>query len=63
MRIKYARKLSSFILWMLYVQLLEGQNRYGLVSAVTMNPPELPITVNDEVRNDEPIATTGVKLY
>ena len=48
---------------MLYVQLLEGQNRYGLVSAVTMNPPELPITVNDEVRNDEPIATTGVKLY
>jgi len=29
MRKKYARKLSFFIMWLLYVQLLRGKNRYG----------------------------------
>ena len=43
MRIKYARKLSSFIMWLLHVQLLWGKYRYGLVCAVMINPPELPI--------------------
>jgi len=36
-------------------------NRYGLVWAVTINPPKLPI--NDKARNDTHIASTGVRLY
>jgi len=35
-------------MWLLYVQLLRGKKRYGLVSAVMINPPELPI--NDEAQ-------------
>jgi len=48
-------------MWLLYVQLLRGQNRYGLVCAVMINPPELPI--NDETRNESHIASTGVGRY
>jgi len=46
-------------MWLLYVQLLEGQNRYALVCAVMINPPELPI--NDEARNEAHIASKGVR--
>jgi len=49
MYIKYAKKLSLFMMWLLHVQVLGGQNRYGLVWAVMVNPPEQPI--NDEARN------------
>jgi len=42
-------------MWLLYVQLLGGQNR----CAVIINPPELPI--NDEDRNEAHIASTGVR--
>jgi len=48
-------------MWLLYVQLLGGQNRYGLVCAVMINPPELKI--NDEARNEAHIASTGVRRY
>jgi len=48
MRIKYAIKFSFSITWLLYVQLLRGKNRYGLIWAVVINPPELPI--NDEAQ-------------
>ena len=41
MRIKYARNFSFFILWLVYVHLLRGKNRYGHVWAVLINPPEL----------------------
>jgi len=41
MRINYARKLSIFIMWLLYVQLWV-QNRGWLVWAVMINRPELP---------------------
>jgi len=58
---KDARKLMFVIMWLLHVQLLKGQNRFGLVRAVTINPPELPII--DEARNDAHIASTGVRLY
>jgi len=37
------------------------QNRCGLVWAVMINPPELPI--NDETRNDAHISSTSVRLY
>jgi len=60
MRIKYGRKPPFFIMWLLYVQLLGGQNRYGLVLAVMINPPELP---NDEAQNDAHRASTDVRLY
>ena len=43
MGIKYARKLLFFYV---AVQYTRPQNRYGLVGAVMINPPELPI--NDE---------------
>jgi len=36
-----------------------GQNRYGLVSAFMINPPELPI--NDQARNDAHIAVWRTK--
>jgi len=39
MRIKYTRKLSSLFIWLLYVQLLGGKNRYAFVRAVMINPP------------------------
>jgi len=61
MRIKYARKLSFFIMWLLYVQLPSRKNRYGLVWTITINPHELPI--DDEARKKESIASTGVRLY
>jgi len=61
MCIKYARKFSFCYMWLLYVQLLGGQNRYGLVCAVMINPPELKI--NDEARNEAHIASTGVRRY
>jgi len=51
-------------MWLLYVQLMQllgGQNRYGLVCAVMINPPELRI--NDEARNEVHIASTGVRQY
>jgi len=38
-----------------------GQNRYGLVRAVMINPPKLPI--NDETRNEARIASTCVRRY
>jgi len=47
-------------MWLLYVQLLREKNRYGLVWAVGINPPELP--VNDEARNDAHITSTGAQL-
>ena len=50
-----------FFMWLLYVELLEGQNRYELVCAVMINPPELPIY--DEARNEAHIASTGVRRY
>jgi len=55
------RKLSYFIMWLLYLQLLREKKRYGLVWAVRINPPEL--TVNDEARNEAHIASTGVQLH
>jgi len=58
---KLRKKTFVFIMWLLYVQLLVGQNRYGLVWAVMINPPELPII--DEARNDTHIQTTRVRLY
>jgi len=59
---KYARKFSFFIMWLLYVQLLRGEkNRCGLVCAVMSNPPEMPI--NDEARNEAYIASTCGRLY
>ena len=36
-----ARKFLFFIMWLLYVQLLRGKKRYGLVCAVLINPPEM----------------------
>jgi len=39
-------------MWLLYAQLLEGQNRYKIVWTLMINPPELPII--DEARNDTP---------
>jgi len=48
-------------MWLLYVQLLAGQNRYGRACAVIINPPELPI--NDEDRNEAHTASTGVRRY
>ena len=38
-----------------------GKNRYGLVWAVMINLPELPII--EDARNDAHIASTGVRLY
>ena len=38
MRIKYARKLSTLFMWLFYVQLLGGQNRYAFVRAVMISP-------------------------
>jgi len=38
-----------------------GQKRYGLLCAVTINTPELPI--NDEARNEAHIASTRVRRY
>jgi len=61
MRMKYARKFSFFIMWLLCVQLLSRKNRYGLVWAIKISPPELPI--NDEALNEAHIARTGVRLY
>jgi len=37
------------------------KKRHGLVWAVTINPPEMPI--NDEARNEAHIASTGARLY
>jgi len=48
-------------MWLLFVQLLRRKNRYGLVWAIIISPPELPI--NDEARNEAFIASTGVRLY
>jgi len=48
-------------MWLLYVELLKGQNRYGLVCAVIINPSELPI--NNDARNEAYIASTGVRRY
>jgi len=61
MRIKYARKFSFFVMWLLYVQLLSRKNIYGLVWAIMINPSDLPI--DDEARNEAHIASTGVRLY
>jgi len=43
------------------LQLPRRKNRYRLVWAVMINPPELPI--KDEARNEAHIASTGVRLY
>jgi len=48
-------------MWLLFVQLLGGQNKYGVVCAVMINPPELPI--KDEARNEGHIASAGVRRY
>jgi len=61
MSIKYARKLSFFIMWLLYVQPLGGQNRYRLVWPVMIIQLELPIS--DKARNDAHIASTGLQLH
>ena len=65
MRIESAHKVrkETFVFHnvAVIVQLLWGQNRYGLVWAVMINPPELPI--NDEARNYAHIASTGVRLH
>jgi len=60
---KVLKKSSFCIMWLLYVglQLLRRKNRCGLVWAVMINPPELPI--EDEARNEAHIASTGVRLY
>ena len=42
MRIKYEEKISFFIMWLLYVQLIRGKKRYGLVWAIMTSTPELP---------------------
>jgi len=60
MRIKYARK-SSFYHVAVICTISGGQNRYGLVCAAVINPPELPIY--DEARNEAHIASTGVRRY
>ena len=59
MRINYARKIFVFFMWLLCVQLLRRKNRYGLVWAIMISPPELP--VNDEALNEAHIARTGVR--
>jgi len=41
---KARNKRLLFIMWLLHVQLLRGQNRYGFVWAVIINPPELPFS-------------------
>jgi len=61
MRIKFATKFSFFNMWLLYVQLLSRKNRYGLVWAITINPPELPI--DDDARDETRIASTGVRVH
>jgi len=38
---KVRKKLPFFNMWLLYVQLLAEQNRYGLVWAIMINQPEL----------------------
>ena len=55
------KNIFVFIVWLLYVQLLRGKKRYGLVWADMINPPEMP--VNDEARNEAHIANTGARLY
>ena len=55
------RKKSSFFMWLLYVQPMSNQNRYGLVCAVMINPLELP--TNDKARNEAYTASTGVRRY
>jgi len=55
------KKIFLFIMWPLYVQLPSRKNRYGLVCAIMINPPELPI--DDEAGNEAHIASTGVRLY
>jgi len=44
-------------MWLLYVQLLGGQNRYGLVCAIMINPPEL----NNEARNNATVLAQKTK--
>jgi len=61
MRMKYARKPLFFIMWLLYVQLLTGQNGHGLVWAILIHPPGLPIYY--DAQNDVHIASAGVRLY
>ena len=59
---KVHKKLSvSLCGCYVYVQLLGGQNRFGLVWAVMINLHELPIY--DGARNDPHIASTRVRLY
>ena len=60
MRTNYARKFS-FFMRLLYVQLLGEENRYGLVCAVVINPPELP--TDDDARNEAHVARTGVRWF
>jgi len=43
----------------LYVQLPGGQNRYGLVYAVMINPSEMAT----QLENNAHIASTGVRLF
>jgi len=57
---KIRKKNFLFIMWLLYVQLPSRNNRYGVVCAITINPPELPI--DDEARNVAHMASTGVRL-
>ena len=56
---KVRKKSFVFFMWLLHVQLLEGQNRNGLACVVMICPPELPI--DDEARNEAHIASTGVR--
>jgi len=43
-------------MWLLFVQLLSRNNRYGIVWTIVTNPPELPI--DDEARKEAHTAST-----
>jgi len=48
-------------MWLLYVQLLGAEVRYGILCDVMINPLEL--SINDEVSNNAHITSTGVRRY
>jgi len=53
---KYARN-SCFFYVAVTCKTTGGQNKYGHIGAITINPPEL--SINDEARNDAHIARTA----
>jgi len=60
MRIKYASKFVFYYVAVICT-ITKGKDRYGLVRAVMINPPELPI--NGKARNEAHIASAGVRLH